>query len=119
MITAPRTAINSRFEKPSNILPTLKAKKDTMARKSWKWAERAAVLAGVSSLVSFGLLEYWFLRTATATPSLGATHAIKWHGATVYLTAAQQLETDALFWGGPVLLLIAVGLNLGRKLSRN
>jgi hypothetical protein len=78
------------------------------------------VLAEALSLLSFGLLEFWFLRTAPSNPGSGAIHAIKWHGAsTVYLTDAQQLETDTLFWGGPVLLLVAIGLNLWVKLSRN
>jgi hypothetical protein len=35
--------------------------------------------------------------------------------ATIYLTDAQQLTTDILFWGGPVLLLVTVVLNLGGK----
>jgi hypothetical protein len=90
-----------------------------MKRKIWKWAERAAVLAGVSSLLSFGALEYWFSKTTSIAPVLGAAHAIKWHAKTVYLTEAQQFETDTLFWGGPVFLLIAVGLNFAGKLSRN
>jgi hypothetical protein len=91
------------------------ATKDFMTRKIWQWAERGLLLAALLSLLSFGLLEFWFLRTAPSNPGLGAMHAIKWHGATVYLTDTQQLETDTLFWGGPVLLLVALGLNLWVK----
>jgi hypothetical protein len=98
---------------------TTEAAKNVMTRNIWRWAERALVLAALSSLLSFGLLEFWVLKTAPSNPGSGAIHAIKWHGATVYLTDTQQLETDTLFWGGPVLLLVALGLNLWVKLFRN
>jgi len=68
---------------------------------------------------SFGFLEYWFFKTASNTPVSGATHAIKWHAKTIYLTDAQQLETDALFWGGVLLFLAAVAVNLRIKLFPN
>lgn len=90
-----------------------------MTREIWRWAERAVVLAALLSLLSFGVLEIWFLKTAPSNPGSGAIHAIRWHGATVYLTDAQQLETDTLFWGGPVLLLVALGLKLWVNLFRN
>ncbi|MGO8913027.1 MAG: hypothetical protein ACLQDM_27395 [Bradyrhizobium sp.] len=90
-----------------------------MTRKIWGWAERALVLAALLSLLFFGVLEFWFFKTAPTNPSLIAIHAIKWRGTTGYLTAAQQLETDTLFWGGAVLLLVAIVLNLWIKWSRN
>ena len=65
------------------------------------------------------LLEVWFLKTAPANPVFGGIHAIKWHGTIVYLTDAQQLQIDTLFWGGPVLLLIALGVNLWSRSFRN
>jgi hypothetical protein len=55
--------------------------------------------AGLCSFIGFGLLEYWFVKTAPHAPYQGATHAIKWPAMTIYLTDAQQLETDTLFWG--------------------
>jgi len=70
------------------------------------------VLTACLSLLSFGILEYWFLETAPRNPVFGAIHAIKWHGTTVYLTDAQQL-TATSYLGSPVLLLVALGLNLG------
>jgi hypothetical protein len=87
-----------------------------MTRNFWRWTEKAVVLTACLSLLSFGILEYWFLETAPSNPVFGAIHAIKWHGTTVYLTDAQQLKADLLFWGGPVLLLVALGLNLGSNL---
>jgi hypothetical protein len=86
-----------------------------MTRTIWRWVERAVVLAALLSLLSYGVLEVWFLETAPRNPGSGAVHAIKWHGTTVYLTDAHQLETDTLFWVGPVLLLVALGLNLWVK----
>jgi hypothetical protein len=77
------------------------------------------VAAAICSLLSFGLLEYWFVKTAPTNPVFGATHAIKWSAATVYLTDAQQFEASTLFWGGPVLLLVAVAINLRIKLFSN
>jgi hypothetical protein len=90
-----------------------------MTRAAWRWAAKAFVVAAICSLLSFGFLEYWFLKTAPTNPVSGANHAIKWHTTTIYLTNAQQLETDVLFWGGPVLLLVAIGLNLWSRFSRN
>jgi hypothetical protein len=90
-----------------------------MTRAAWRWTGKAFVVAAICSLLSFGLLEYWFFKTAPTAPVPGATHAIKWRAKTIYLTDAQQLETDTLFWGGPILFLVAVGLNLWGKLSRN
>lgn len=86
-----------------------------MTQKLWRWAERAAVPASFASIVAYGILEVWFLKNAPTEPVAGAAHAIKWRGATIYLTDAQQLATDILFWGGPLLLLAAVFVNLGRK----
>jgi hypothetical protein len=40
-----------------------------MTRKIWRWAERALVLAALLSLLSFGLLEFWFLKTAPSNPA--------------------------------------------------
>jgi len=70
-----------------------------MTRKIWRWAERGLVIAASLSLLSFAVLEGWILKTAPTDPNLIATRAIKWRGTTIYLTAAQQLETDILFWG--------------------
>ena len=69
----------------------------------------------ICSIIFYILLELWLLETAPTNPVLGATHAIKWQRTIIYLTDAQQLQTDLLFWGGPVLLLIAVGVNLLSK----
>jgi hypothetical protein len=87
-----------------------------MTQNILRWIKRGAALAACLSLLSFGILEYWFLKTAPSNPVSGAIHAIKWHGTTVYLTDAQQLQADILFWAGPVLLLIALVLNLGSNL---
>jgi hypothetical protein len=90
-----------------------------MTRAAWRWAGKALVAAAICSLLSFGFLEYWFFRTASSTPVSGATHAIKWHAKTIYLTESQQLETDTLFWGGVLLFLAAVAANLRIKLFPN
>jgi len=95
------------------------AAKDVMTQKMWRLTVRALVLAAAISLLSFVVLEVWFLKTAPSDSGLIASHAIKWRETTVYLTAAQQLETDTLFWGGSVLLLVAIMLNLWINLSRN
>jgi hypothetical protein len=82
-----------------------------MTRESWRWTERALVAAALLSLLAFWLLELWFLKTApqSSNPDLGAIYPVVWRGTTVYVTAVQQLETDALFWGGPPLLIVALG----------
>jgi hypothetical protein len=79
---------------------------------AWRWLARGLVAAGICSFVCFAILEYWFVTTAPNTPVSGATHAIKWRTATIYLTDAQQLATDSLFWGGILLSLAAVAANL-------
>jgi hypothetical protein len=83
-----------------------------MKRDIWWWLERALVVAALLSIVSFGLLEFWFFKTSPGRPGVDAILPVNWHGTIVYVTAAQQLETDALFWGGPALLLLALGLSL-------
>jgi hypothetical protein len=87
-----------------------------MTRAAWRWMQKELVAAAICSLLSFGSLEYWFFKTAPTAPVSSAPHAIKWSKATIYLTDAQQRETDTLFWSGPVLLLVAIVLNyLGGK----
>lgn len=90
-----------------------------MTRSAWRRTARGSIAAGLCSFIGFGLLEYWFVKTAPHTPYPGATHAIKWRAMTIYLTDAQQLETDTLFWGGMLLLLAAVAANLRFKLYSN
>jgi hypothetical protein len=92
---------------------------NSMRQAVWRWAERGLVAAAVCSMISCVLLEVWFLKTAPTTPVFGGIHAIKWHGTIVYLTDAQQLQIDTLFWGGPVLLLMALGVNLWSRSFRN
>jgi hypothetical protein len=77
------------------------------------------VAAAFVSLVAYGVLEFWFLKNGPTEPVSGVTHAIRWRAANIYLTDAQQLTADTLFWGGPVLLLVAVVLNLGGKWFSN
>jgi hypothetical protein len=86
-----------------------------MTQKIWRLAERATVAAAFVSLIAYGTLEFWFLKSAPTESIVGATHAIKWRGATIYLTDAQQVTADILFWGGSLLLLAAVFVNLGGK----
>jgi hypothetical protein len=87
-----------------------------LTRAAWQWLARGLATAGACSFLGFALLEYWFVKTASQTPYLAATHAIKWRATTIYLTDAQQLETDTLFWGGMLLFLAAVAANLRFKL---
>jgi hypothetical protein len=86
-----------------------------MTQKIWRLAERAVVAAAFASLVAYAILEFWFLKNAPIEPVAGATHAIRWRAATIYLTDAQQVTADILFWCGPLLLLAAVFVNLGGK----
>jgi hypothetical protein len=86
-----------------------------MTQKIWRLAKRAAVAAAFASLVAYGILEFWFLKNGPTKPVSGATHAIRWRAATIYLTDAQQVTADILFWGGPLLLLAAAFVNLGGK----
>lgn len=81
-----------------------------MVRESWQRAEWTIAFTAVRSLLAFLCLEYWFLETSPklSSPGLGAIYLINWHGTTVYLTAAQELDTNALFWGSIMLFLIAL-----------
>jgi hypothetical protein len=85
-----------------------------MTRESWQRTKRALVVAALSSLAAFWLLEFWLFRTSPKlkNQALGAINPINWHGTIVYVTAAQQFETDALFWGGVTLLMAAVTIDL-------
>jgi hypothetical protein len=89
-----------------------------MTRAAWQWSGQALVFAALCSLVAFALLEYWFFQTSPRSidPTLGAIYPMNWRKTTVYVTAAQHLETDALFWGGVLLFLAAVATNLRTKL---
>ena len=88
-----------------------------MAREIWRWTEGGLVFAALCSIFACGFLQYWILKTSPRSidPALGAIYRISWHGATVYVTADQMLETNILFWGGPLLLLAAVVTNLASR----
>ena len=73
-----------------------------MTQKIWRWAKRATVAAAFASIAAYVILEIWFLKSAPTESVAGATHAIKWRGATIYLSDAQQGTTDILFWCGPL-----------------
>ena len=72
------------------------------------------MVAALSSLAAFWFLEYLFFKTSPKlkNQALGAINPINWHGIIVYVTAAQQFETDALFWGGVTLLMATVAIDL-------
>ena len=83
----------------------------------WRSIELALVVAAICSLIAFWLAEIWLLKTSpkSSNEALGAIYPANWHGTTVYVTAVQQFETDALFWGGPLLLIAALLVSLGRN----
>lgn len=92
-----------------------------MTRENWQWIERTLGAAALFSLVGYWLLEFWFFKTLprSSDPALGAIHPVNWHGTLVYITAVQQLEATALFWGSAVLFAAALVVDLTVKPFRN